>query len=304
MTTACIIFLCVSLASYLAAAFLYQGRLFLSKPHFDRWGQGCLQAGVVVHALGVVLHLLMSGMSPFSNMLTVVSLLIVAFIVAGLAIERFTAARQLGLLLAPLAFFGLLYPMLMPVRFDGAESMLIRFPWLGVHVMVTLLGHVGFALAFCGASVYLLQSRQLKKGQLNRFLPALDTAGQVTDYAVGYGFFLFSVGLAMGIIWLFGAPGEYLGRGDPKIWMAAPTWLAYAAYLYLRGVRRQYSSRLKWLVIVGFLFVVANLLGVRHDFVQSQASQLPSAPVVALGTVKNQGGPNDSGAASRPTPSS
>ncbi len=271
MTAACLLFLGVSLCCYLAAAFLYHVRLFFNKPHLDRWGRNGLLLGVAVHAVGVILHLLLSGQPPFSSMLLLVSLLIIPFVGAGLAIEEFTRVRHLGLLLAPLAFLGLLYPLLMPVQFDEAESMLLRFPWLGVHVLVTLLGDAGFALAFCTAASYLIQSRQLKRGRLNRYLPALDTAGRITDYAVGYGFFLFSAGLAMGLVWLLGAPGEFLGRGDPKVLMAVPTWLAYAAYLYLRGVRGEYGSRLKWLVIAGFLFVVANLLGVRHDFAVNAA---------------------------------
>jgi ABC-type transport system involved in cytochrome c biogenesis permease subunit len=266
VTTFCIVSLVAALAFYLAAALLFQGHFLWHKSGWDALGRKSLKLGLVVHAISIVLHFALSGQALFANMMVIIASLVMALVVAGLLGERYARIRHLGLLTAPLAFLGLLYPLLMPVQFDEAESMLLRFPWLGVHVLVTLLGDAGFALAFCTAAIYLIQSRQLKRGRLNRYLPALDTAGRITDYAVGYGFFLFSAGLAMGLVWLLGAPGEFLGRGDPKILMAVPTWLAYAAYLYLRGVRGEYGSRLKWLVIAGFLFVVANLLGVRHDF--------------------------------------
>jgi hypothetical protein len=81
----------------------------------------------------------------------------------------------------------------------------------------------------------------------------------------------------MGVIWLFSAPGEYLGARDVKIWMAVPTWLTYAGYLYLRGIRHQQGSRLTWLVIAGFVLAVANLLGVRHDFVDSPTASIASS---------------------------
>ena len=270
MTTACVIFLAISLCCYLISSFLYYGRLFFNKPQMSQWGRAGLILGVSIHTIGIAMHLLMSGLSPFSNMLSVISLLIIFFAGIGIAIEYLARIGHLGLLLAPLAFLALLYPMLMPVQFHEAESMLLRFPWLGVHVFVTLLGDVGFTLSFCTAAIYLFQVWQLKQGQLNRYLPALDIAGKITDYAAGCGFFLFSIGLAMGLVWLFNTPGDFLGHSDAKILLALPTWLCYAAFLYMRGIRGEFGSRLKWLVIVGFLFVVINLLGVRHDFTNSE----------------------------------
>ena len=140
------------------------------------------------------------------------------------------------------------------------------YPWLGVHVGISLLGLAGFALSFCAALCYLIQARLLKRGRLNSHLPALDTAAAATFQFAAAGFIVFTLGLGMGVIWLFGAPGEYLGLQDAKIWMALPTWLLFAAYLYLRGVRGSHGSRLKWLVILGFTLALANLVAVRHGF--------------------------------------
>ena len=267
MTTACIVFLCFSLLLYLIATLVFQVQfLLLNKTGLHLWGRRALLLGAIVSAIGLGLHFFFSGRSPLSNMLSLVSLLVVVFVVIGLAAERWTRAPNVGLVIAPLAFISLLYPLLMPVRFEGAQSVLLQYPWLGVHVLLTLLGYVGFALAFCAAVIYLVQMRMLKQGHLHRYLPALDTAGTATFYAAGAGFSFFTVGLAMGLVWLFDTPGEFLGRRDPKIWMAVPTWLLYAIYLYGRGIRHQHGSRLKWLVVAGFVSAVANLVGVRHQF--------------------------------------
>ncbi len=270
-------FLALPLLLYLGAALFFQGHFLLGKKGWNIWGQKTLQFGMGIHILALLLHFLMSSGSPFSNMLFVISLPIVALLVVNQLVEHFTRFRHLSLLVAPLAFFGLLYPVLMPVRFAEAESILLHYPWLGIHVVVTLLGNVGFALAFCAAACYLIQARSLKQGRLNRYLPALDMATNATDHFVGAGFFLFTFGLGMGFVWLFGAPGEYLGARDTKIWMALPTWLSYAAYLYLRGVSGRHSSRLKWLVIAGFLLALANLLAVRHNFEEAPNAFSPPA---------------------------
>ncbi len=266
MTTACLIFLGISLLLYLAASLLFHGEFLFGKTRWQKIGSNALLIGLAVNAVGLLLHFLISGQSPFSNMLTLIAILVMAFLLAGLLVEHWIGTRHLSLLLAPLAFLGLLYPVLMPVRFDDAEHLLLRFPWLGIHVAITLLGHVGFALAFCTAVVHLIQARLLKRGRLNRYLPPLDSAASATFYSAGVGFSFFTIGLGMGIVWLFGAPGEYLGPRDTKIWLAFPTWAVYAVYLYLRGVRGQHGSRLMWLAIAGFVLAVVNLVGVRHGF--------------------------------------
>ncbi len=284
MTNACAITLGISLLFYLGATLLFQGHLLLRKSRWDAWGHRFLLSGLLIHILGMCMHFLFSGQPPLSNMLVVVSLLTIALLLATILTERYTSVRHLSLLAAPLGFFALLYTLLMPIHFEKAESMLLRYPWLGVHVTLSLLGYIGFALAFCAAVIYLIQSRSLKKGRLNHYLPPLNAAASATYHFSAVGFSLFTLGLGMGFIWLFGAPGEYLAPRDTKIWMAVPTWLAFATYLYRRGIAGQQDSRLKWLVIAGFLLALANLLGVRHDFEEpAQSAEIPSQVVRIVG---------------------
>ena len=151
MTTACAVTLGIALALYLAAGLLFQGQFLLRKNSWDAPGRKSLGLGLAVHLAGMILHLALSGQSPFTSMLVIISWLVVSLVIASLLAERYLHVRHLGLLSAPLAFLGLLYPLLMPIRFERAESILVEYPFLGVHVVLTLLGHVGFALAFCAA---------------------------------------------------------------------------------------------------------------------------------------------------------
>lgn len=296
MTPACVAFLTLTLLLYLAATLLFAGNLLLKRTGWERWGRGALRVGLILNAVGMLFHFVFAHQSPFSSMLPVISLLVIAILVAGTVAERYLGTRNLGLFLAPLAFLALLYPMLMPLQVEEANFVLVRYPWLGIHVALSLLGHVGFAVAFCSAVIYLLQARQLKRGRLNRFLPALDGAANVTYAAVAAGFTAFTLGLLMGVIWLFGAPGELLGKGDPKILMSLPTWVAFAFYLYLRGVRGRHGSRLKWLVVAGFALGVANLLGVRHDFEDEEVSPAAAAryPLKSISTAATSTYPSGS----------
>ncbi len=283
MTTECAAIIAVSLVLYLTASLFFQGQIFLGRRSWIGLGRKTLRAGVGVHAVGLLIHFAVSGTSPFTDMLLIISLFVVAVVLANEMMERFTRFRSLGFIVAPLAFFGLLYPVLMPIRFEEAESMLLRYPWLGVHVGTTVLGIVGFALSFTAAVIVIVQSRMLKRGRLNPWLPALDTAANATDVLAGAGFFVFTIGLVMGVIWFFGAPGEYLGSGDLKILLTLPTWAVFAAYLYMRGVAGRQESRLKWLVIAGFFLALVNLLAVRHDFDAVSRFVAPAAAVDLAG---------------------
>lgn len=275
MTTACTVTLGIALSLYLAAALLFQGQFLLRKNGWDALGRKSLGVGLAVHLMGMILHLGLSNQPLLSNMLVVISWLVIVLVITGLLGERYARVRHLGLLSAPLAFLGLLYPLLMPIRFEKAESILVQYPFLGVHVVLTALGHIGFALSFCAAIAYLIQHQALKKGRLNRYLPPLDTAAEATFRFAGGGFSLFTLGLGMGVIWLFGAPGEHLAGEDTKIWLAMPTWLVFAVYLYLRGIGQRHGRRLKWLVVAGFLLGLINLIGVRHDFDEDMRSAQP-----------------------------
>ena len=267
MTTACTVFLTLWLLCYLAASLLVPGSFLLRRPSWEKPGRLLLGIGIAIHAVGLFLHLLMSGQSPFSSVLVVISLLIVAVVAAALVLDRYSATRHMSLFAGPLAFLGLLYPLLMPIRYEAAQSILLQYPWLGVHVAISLLGLVGFALAFCTAVSYLIQASLLRRGRLNSFLPALDRTASATFQFAATGFIVFTLGLGMGVIWLFSAPGELMKVQDAKILVALPTWLLFASYLYLRGVRGSHSCRRKWLVIAGFILALANLVAVRHGFV-------------------------------------
>ena len=188
MTTFCIVSLVIALAFYLAAALLFQGHFLWHKSGWDALGRKSLKLGLAIHAISIVLHFALSGQALFANMLVIIASLVMALVVAGLLGERYARIRHLGLLTAPLAFLGLLYPLLMPLRFEEAESILVEYPFLGIHVVLTLLGHVGFALAFCSAVGYLVQHQALKKGRLNSYLPALDTAAAATFRFAGGGY--------------------------------------------------------------------------------------------------------------------
>jgi len=274
----------LALGLYLAAAALSHGGALLgcASEAGARWARSLLLAGWTAHAAGLALRLAFSPGPPADALLVVVSALVLGLLAAALVAERWLGARHVPEVAAPLAFVALLHPVLMPVRCEAAAHLLLRCPWLGVHVGASVLGYLGFALAGCSAAAYLVQNRALKRGRLNRYLPALGTAARLTYAFAAAGFWVFTLGLAMGLAWFLGSPGAYLGARDAKIWMSVPVWAVFAIYLFEQRVRGRHGSRLKWLVVAGTLLALANLLSVRHQFRQEESAPRAAQPRRAL----------------------
>jgi len=258
----------LSLVLYLAATVLYQGHLFLRRREWGEWGRKMLLAGACVHTFTLGIHFIVSKSPYFSNSLFVVSLFVVTFLFAGLWLEHALQIRKVGAILAPLAFLAVLSAALRPASLEGAGAGLLKDGWLVVHIALSLLGDVGFALAFGMAAIYLLQEHWLKSRRLNRVLPPLDVADNAGYLLIAVSFSLFSLGLAMGLIAQWVGSSVSLGRVDLKVLASIPCWGLYALYLYLRAGAGWRGHRLNWLSIVGFALVLFNLLVLRHEIIE------------------------------------
>jgi aspartyl-tRNA(Asn)/glutamyl-tRNA(Gln) amidotransferase subunit A len=89
-----------------------------------------------------------------------------------------------------------------------------------------------FTVAFGCGIIYLVQT------QTNRFswLPSAEAADELGYKAVIIGFPLLALNLILGAYWANYAWGHYWSW-DPKETSALVTWLVYAIYLHVRGVR-------------------------------------------------------------------
>ena len=75
------------------------------------------------------------------------------------------------------------------------------------------------------------------------------------------GFPLLALTLILGAYWANYAWGHYWSW-DPKETAALVTWLIYAIYLHVRGVRGLRSKWSGWLLMLGFAAVLFTFFGV------------------------------------------
>jgi len=213
---------------------------------------------VAVLGAAVVARWRATGHAPWSNMweYTVVFAWGVSF--AYVVFERWYGQRMLGAFALPVAL-GLLAAAaaFFPSDIKPLVPALQNEPLLTAHVAMMVLAYSALSVSFGTAVMYLIQ------GEGDRFarLPRAAVLDEIGYRSVMVGFPLLALGIALGAYWANSAWGRYWGW-DPKETSALVTWLIYAGYLHMRGLRRWQGTRASVLLVVGFVAVLFTLFAV------------------------------------------
>lgn len=132
-----------------------------------------------------------------------------------------------------------------------------------VHTLCSLLSYAAFLVAFLSGVLFLVQERQLKRktlGVLFHRLPSLGRLDRINFLAIGIGFVLLTIGLALGLV------GEHvlLGRwwsGDPKEYLTVGLWALYLGLWLIRLRATLRGRRVALLSVLGFSLVLFTFLG-------------------------------------------
>jgi ABC-type uncharacterized transport system permease subunit len=255
---------------YVAASVRYTLRFAQARTGTTALGAVIVYAGVVSHVLGVGFYWAEFGEPPLVGLgpsLATLALLI-ALALAGLGF--FSAARALGLSLAPVAAVILALALIIGIAPMGSE-LGFRGPWLIFHISISFVGYAGWVVAAAAASMYLLQFRELKHKQLGavfEFFPSLGTLDRLTEWALITGFAALTLGIAVGWAWTIRFEGGFRWA-DPKVLWAILAWLALLVALSMRFSRPSRQAALWNVAGFGFVslaYLVAKLIVPEHGF--------------------------------------
>jgi cytochrome c-type biogenesis protein CcsB len=167
----------------------------------------------------------------------------------------------LGSFILPLAFLSLVSTAILPTEARVLHPM---FQAVWVHVTLSMLGTVGFAVAFVAGLMYLMQERLLKSKQYNVLyfkLPPLDFLDRLNQRSILLGFPFLTLGILTGAISAQITFGAYLNWNPEQTW-ALVTWVFYLFVLMGRMTVGWRAKKAAYLTIVGFAGVLLTFLGV------------------------------------------
>lgn len=254
----------LALLLYLGAAVVFVGSLAGGRRGAPRAGGVVAAVAVVMHAIAIGAYTVVHGEMPLVGLapsLSLLAFLIGCFLLVALMVRE---VRTLGLVLVPLIAALIGAGLILGMAPTG-EPLAFRGPWFVLHVLLTMSGYAGLAVAFAAGLVYLLQRRELKGkhfGRVFRYFPSLETLDAVGRRALVIGFPALSLGLLVGWAWTvrFRHP---LGLTDPKVLWGGLTWFIFVAAFGARASGVACNRRGAQVSVVGFVVVVLSYMVLR-----------------------------------------
>jgi ABC-type uncharacterized transport system permease subunit len=141
-------------------------------------------------------------------------------------------------------------------------------PYFIFHVMILSAAYACFFLSFIIAIMYLLQYNEIKNrhlGYLYKRLPALENMDISISRIDASGLILFCIGIVIGFLW-FDIASDNPYRMKLKIGFSSLTALVYLIEHLLRITQGWKGQRTAMISILGFVFILINLLIGRHGY--------------------------------------
>jgi len=194
------VFFVVTMTLYFAATVSFLAYLLRPSETLSNVSLGVTATGFAAHTLALGAR--MSGATEvslpgFQEALSFFSwMLILVFLI----VEFRHHLHVLGSFIVPLALVSLVSAAALP---ETAPALTPVFRTLWVHVTLSMLGTVGFAIAFVAGLMYLIQDGLLKSKRFNVLyskLPALDFLDHLNQQSIVTGFPLLTLGIITGAL--------------------------------------------------------------------------------------------------------
>jgi cytochrome c-type biogenesis protein CcsB len=256
-----IMFFMTTLALYLAGTAFFLAYLVRRSEALSRVSLAVTGLGFLSHTVALVTRMMAADHVPLTSFHEAMSFFSWTLVLVFLWVELRHRIHILGSFILPLAFISLLSAAALPKEVPTLEPV-FRAVWL--HVTLSILGTVGFAVAFVAGLMYLIQERLLKSKRFNVLyakLPPLDFLDHLNQQSIVLGFPLLTLGIIAGAMSAEFARGSYLNWNPEQTW-ALVTWMFYFIVLVGRLTVGWRAKRAAYLTIIGFAGVVLTFIGV------------------------------------------
>ena len=217
--------------------------------------------GFAAHTVALVSRTVALSQVPMTSFHEALSFFSWALVLVFLLVDFRHRVHVVGAFILPLASLSLVSAAALP-KGDPSFQPVLSTVW--IHVILSILGTVGFAIAFVAGLMYLIQDGLLKSKKFNVLyskLPPLDFLDHLNQQAIVMGFPFLTLGIIMGAISAEFARGSYLNWNPEQTW-ALVTWVFYFIVLVGRLTVGWRAKRAAYLTIIGFAGVLLTFVGV------------------------------------------
>ena len=265
-------FLIIVCLAYAGATLSYALALIYDRARWEQWALRVLGVGFGLHTIALGIGATTGGHPPFRSFLESLGLYAWAVVAIYLVLQWRKRQQVWGVLLIPFALAGVAASVFAPTPSlpPMLEGESLR---LSTHGATAFLAYGLFTLAFGSAVLHLAQQALLKGkrfGALYHRLPSLSATDELCRVLVGLGLLFLTAALITGSLWAekaWGSPWPW----DAKLALALLTWIIFVGYFFARNVAHWRGRRPSWIVVTGFVFILATYLsgqvvGTIHSF--------------------------------------
>lgn len=215
---------------------------------------------LVVHFVYIVLRTIAYEHPPITSIFEILSLTAFTIVLVYTYIELRTRNRATGYFILILPFFFQLISSIF-IKELSAIPPLLQSNLLGFHVSSAFLGYAAITISAVYGFLYLMLYHDIKSkqfGVIYKRLPNLETLERMSFTATVFGFFLLTIAIIVGIIWLPRALGTF-SYTDPKLLGTIAIWCIYGIGLTAKQVIGWRGRRIMVLSVFSFAFAMLSI---------------------------------------------
>ncbi|WP_027390680.1 cytochrome C assembly family protein [Chrysiogenes arsenatis] len=180
-----------------------------------------------------------------------------------------------GAFVMPLAFVGMSSRVILP-EITATLPPELRSHFFSAHIILIVLAFASFFLAVSTATLYLVIERKLKskdvQGVFFQRIPNLSSLIRIQRATLYFGLIVFTLGLAVSILWSYQIYGQLLILQDPKTIASLFTWLLYAVLAVLSRLNLITPRQNAYGIICAIILALITMTGIGHFFPSGEPS--------------------------------
>lgn len=254
----------LAMALYAAATVLYAYQVATKRQALTWYATFATGAGFLLHTASIGLRSSATDGTELTGA-NVLVLMAWALVLVYFLLEHMLKVKTYGVLLVPAALGMMLIAQVLGVSRSvladvTAEQAALLDSWrVGIHVALIAFANAGYAIGAAASLLYVVLERQLKARKTTKLfsrLPSLSQADRVASRSALWAFPAYSAGLLLGVLRAIETDVS-LWWADARVVLASLVWLVFAAYLVLRWRHGWQGRRGAYLLLIGFVMVVA-----------------------------------------------
>jgi len=260
LSSAVEIFVVLMPVMYLGVVVLYALAFFGNSPTAERRKSVFLIATIATHLVYLIVRTVAFDHPPITTVFEIMTVLAICIAVGYAYIEMRTKAKNTGFFILLLALVFQTVSSL-SIKDLTVISPVLRSRLLGFHVSTALLGYTAISLSAAYGFLYLMMYHEIKSsrfGLIYTRLPNLEMLEKMSHKAEVFGFWMLSVAILIGVVWLPRAFDDF-SYWDPKLIGTLFIWVLYAIALSAKRKFGWQGRRTMIIAVVGFGFVFLSM---------------------------------------------